>query len=77
MAESRYLSQNITFNNMIEQLNINVSRWIENLEKRGRISFSLNQLEEELPNYSGAAIKSALKRLSKKGKIVSFHKGSI
>ena len=75
MAENRYLSQNITFNNMIEQLNINVSRWIENLEKRGRISFSLNQLEEELPNYSGAAIKSALKRLSKKGKIVSFHKG--
>jgi len=60
---------------MIEQLNINVSRWIENLEKRGRISFSLNLLEEELPNYSGAAIKSALKRLSKKGKIVSFHKG--
>ncbi len=60
---------------MKKQLNINVSRWIENLEKRGRISFSLNQLEAELPNYSGGAIKSALKRLSKKGKIVSFHKG--
>jgi predicted transcriptional regulator of viral defense system len=60
---------------MLEQLNINVSQWIENLEKRGRISFSLNQLEEELPNYSGVAIKSALRRLSKKGKIVSFHKG--
>ncbi len=60
---------------MLEQLNINVSQWIENLEKRGRISFSLSQLEEELPNNSGAAIKSALKRLSKKGKIVSFHKG--
>lgn len=62
MAENRCLSQNITFNNMIEQLNINVSRWIENLEKKGRISFSLNPLEEELPNYSGAAINSALKQ---------------
>jgi predicted transcriptional regulator of viral defense system len=35
----------------------------------------LRQLEEELPNYSETAIKSALKRLSKKGKIVSVHKG--
>jgi hypothetical protein len=60
---------------MPEQLNINVSRWIKNLEKKGGISFSLNQLEKELPNYSGVAIKSALRRLSKKGKIVSFHKG--
>ncbi len=74
-AEKRYLSQNITFNYMPEQLNINVSRWIENLEKKGRISFSLNQFEQELPNYSEVAIKSALRRLSKKGKIVSFHKG--
>ncbi len=60
---------------MLEQVNINVSQWIENLERRGRISFSLNQLVEELPTYSGVAIRSALKRLSKKGKIVSFHKG--
>ena len=60
---------------MPEQVNMNVSQWIENLEKIGRISFSLNQLEGELPGYSGVAIKSALKRLSKKGKVVSFHKG--
>jgi len=60
---------------MPDQFSVNVSQWIENLEKKGRISFSLNQIEEELPNNSGIAIKSALKRLSKKGKIVSFHKG--
>jgi predicted transcriptional regulator of viral defense system len=60
---------------MKNKLNINVSSWIENLEKKGRNSFSLLQLEEELPNYSEIAIKSALKRLSKKGKIVSIHKG--
>jgi len=60
---------------MTDQSNIKASKWVENLEKKGRISFSLTQLEEELPEYSGAAIKSALKRLSKKGKIVSIHKG--
>jgi len=63
-AEKRYLS-----------LNINVSAWVEDLEKKGRNSFSLLQLEEELPDCSEIAIKSALKRLSKKGKIVSIHKG--
>ncbi len=57
------------------QLNINVNAWVENLEKKGRNSFSLLQLEEELNNYSEMAIKSALKRLSKKGKILSIHKG--
>lgn len=60
---------------MIDQLNINVSTWVENLEKNGRNSFSVLQLEEELPKYSEIAIRSALKRLSKKGKIVSIHKG--
>jgi predicted transcriptional regulator of viral defense system len=60
---------------MLEQVNIKVREWVENLEKKGRNSFSLIQLEEELPNYSEIAIKSALKRLSKKGKIVSIHKG--
>lgn len=60
---------------MNDQLNINVSSWVEYLEKKGRNSFSLLQLEEELPSYSEIAIKSALKRLSKKGKIISIHKG--
>ena len=74
-AEIRYLSQNITFHYMSDQLNINVAEWVKNLENRGRISFSLKNLEKELASYSGTAIKSALKRLAKKGKIVSFHKG--
>lgn len=50
---------------MNDQVNMNVGEWIEYLEKKGRNTFSLCQLEEELPNYSGAAIKSALKRLLK------------
>jgi len=60
---------------MTDGLNIKVRTWIENLEKRGRISFSLDRLTEENPEISEVAIKSALLRLSKKGKIVSIHKG--
>jgi hypothetical protein len=36
---------------MNDLLNINVNAWIENLEKKGRNSFSLLQLEKELHNY--------------------------
>lgn len=60
---------------MTDRLNIKVRNWIENLEQRGRISFSLDHLAEENPEISEAAIKSVLIRLSKKGKIVSIHKG--
>ena len=60
---------------MSKQIRINVSEWIKNHENRGRLSFSLKNLEKELASYSGIAIKSGLKRLAKKGKIVSFHKG--
>ena len=60
---------------MTDRPNIKVRNWIENLEQRGRISFSLDQLAEENPEISETAIKSALIRLSKKGKVVSIHKG--
>ena len=60
---------------MTGRLNIKVRNWIEGLEQRGRISFSLGHLAEENPEISEAAIKSALIRLSNKGRIVSIHKG--
>jgi predicted transcriptional regulator of viral defense system len=60
---------------MTDRLNIKVRNWIESLEQRGRISFSLDQLAEENPEITETAIKSALIRLSKKGKVVSIHKG--
>ena len=60
---------------MTDRPNIKVRNWIENLEQRGSISFSLDHLAEENPEISKVAIKSALIRLSKKGKIVSIHKG--
>ena len=60
---------------MSETPSIKIKDWIENLEFRGRISFSLNKLQEENPEISETAIKSALSRLSKKGKVVPIHKG--
>ena len=55
--------------------NIKIRDWIENLENRGRISFSLSHLVAENPEISETAIRSALSRLSKKGKVVSILKG--
>lgn len=52
-----------------------IKDWIENLEKRGRISFSLSQFLEENPEISETASRSTLSRLSKKGKVVPIHKG--
>ena len=60
---------------MTVKSNIKIKEWIENLENRGRISFSLSHLVAENPEISETAIRSALSRLSKKGKVVSILKG--
>ena len=49
--------------------------WINTLQSRGKLSFSLTQLREDLPEYSDVAIKRALHRMTKKGNIVSISKG--
>jgi len=54
---------------------LKIRDWIENLENRGRISFSLSKLQDENPEISETAVRSALSRLSKKGKVVPIHKG--
>ena len=53
--------------------NLKIKDWVENLENRGRISFSLNKLQDENPEISETAIRSSLSRLSKKGKLVPIH----
>ena len=58
-----------------ERTIIKLGNWIENLQKKGNNSFSLKKIKEDLPSYSEEAIKSSLRRLSKKSKIVSIHKG--
>ncbi len=55
--------------------NLKIKDWIENLEYRGRISFSLGKLLDENPDISETAIRSALSRLVQKGKVVPIHKG--
>jgi predicted transcriptional regulator of viral defense system len=60
---------------MREPIEIKLSTWIENVQSKGKNAFSLTLLHSELTNYSHTAIKSALNRLTKKGTIVSIHKG--
>lgn len=60
---------------MGEQIEIGIHSWIEKLQSQGTYTFSLANIQEQLPGYSGTAIKSALNRLTKKGTIISIHKG--
>lgn len=58
-----------------EGLQPRVEQWIDKQVAFGRNAFSLDRAESELPQYSETAIKRSLNRLSRKGKIVSAHKG--
>lgn len=49
--------------------------WIEELQSKGKQAFSLRQAHEAFPKLTEDAVKQALNRLSKKGKIVSIYKG--
>jgi predicted transcriptional regulator of viral defense system len=60
---------------MGEQIEIGIHTWIENLQSQGKYAFSLAFIQQELTEHSAIAIKSALNRLSKKGTIISIHKG--
>lgn len=52
-----------------------LEQWIVYLQTIGKNSFSLKMAQDNLANLSSIAIKSALNRLSKKGVILSIHKG--
>ncbi len=54
---------------------LSLEAWINGLLSRGKMSFSLAQLKKELHGHSEIAIKRSLDRLSKKGAILSIHKG--
>ena len=54
---------------------ISLSEWIDNLMAKGKLSFSLDELRISFPTNSEAALKQVLSRLSKKGKVISIHKG--
>lgn len=49
--------------------------WIEQIQSKGRNSFSLEELKKAPVSHSGVGIERALDRLLAKKKIVSVHKG--
>lgn len=70
----QYLSQKLTLI-MDKQIEIGIHEWVENLQSQGKYAFSLTMLQSQLPGLSDIAAKSALSRLTKKGLIISIHKG--
>lgn len=49
--------------------------YIEDLQSKGRYTFSLDQVREKFKDMNSEAIRSGLYRLSRKNKIASIHKG--
>lgn len=65
-----------TFSKMIAESKYqSLESWINTLLSYGKMSFSLTQLKKELQGHSDIAIKRSLHRLSKKGVVLSIHKG--
>jgi len=52
-----------------------ISEWINQQLSLGRYSFTLSYLQSEMPEKTDASIKTALKRLVAKNKIISVFKG--
>ena len=52
-----------------------VSYWVEELQRRGRITFSLKEASEQFPLHNITALRNTLTRLAAKGKIVSVWMG--
>ena len=52
-----------------------VSDWIEELQRRGRITFSLKEACEQFPLRNISALRNTLARLTAKGKICSVWQG--
>lgn len=52
-----------------------IEHWLEDLLADGKSSFSLESVGREFDHLSAIAVKRSLNRLSRKGKIVSVHKG--
>ncbi len=52
-----------------------VSYWVEELQRRGRITFSFKELHNQFPFHNISALRIALTRLAAKGKILSVWQG--
>jgi len=54
--------------------NLSVRNWIEDLPKRGRIAFSIDDVKNQFPNISKRALQSLMNRLVSKGQVCSVWK---
>ncbi len=52
-----------------------LENWTDSMLAKGKYSFSLTDLRKQMDELSNIALKSVLKRLSDKGKIISIFKG--
>ena len=52
-----------------------VRNWIEDLPKRGRITFSMLEAERQFPNMTKKAVRSSIYRLIEKGRVYSAWRG--
>lgn len=52
-----------------------ILRWIEKLQSRGKLVFSLEQLKLEFPTIQEPALMQSLVRLANKGRVISIYKG--
>lgn len=51
--------------------NLSVRSWIEDLPKRGRITFNIGDVEQQFPNMTKGAIRASIYRLANKGRVCS------
>jgi predicted transcriptional regulator of viral defense system len=49
--------------------------WLEKHQSKGKLAFSLKELRQSFKDDSAFALKQVLERISKRGKILSIHKG--
>ena len=54
---------------------LSVRNWIENLPKRGRITFSMTEAESKFSNMTKKAVRSSIYRLIEKGRVYSAWRG--
>jgi predicted transcriptional regulator of viral defense system len=60
---------------MSNDLLYKIKDWISDQQKRGRLTFSFQEVREKFPNLSEQGVKNALNRLVSKTKIVPVFKG--
>ena len=75
MQCAKFRIQTLSFDMNEEIIHNYLLRYAEKRLASGKLYLTLNDLRKEFASYSDSALTFSLNRLSKKGKIVSIHKG--